>query len=313
MATILVTGGAGYIGSVAAKTLVEEGHQVIVVDNLAKGKRELVPAQASFYELDTTDPKLGVVFARHKIGAVMHFAAYKAVGESMQDAVKYSANIQGTINLLNHMVRSGVKKIVFSSTAAVYGQPRYVPVDEEHPTNPESFYGATKLECERVMEWYGKIHGLTAVSLRYFNVIGDQLGYLDPAPENLLPLIMEVAAGKRDHLDIYGDDYDTADGTGIRDYIDVKDLVDAHVAALELKTSAIINLGTQEGTSVKELLKIAEKVVGKPLKSVIAPRRKGDVASVVASNKKAKELLGWQPSTPLKESVKATWKAYGKG
>ncbi len=310
MATILVTGGAGYIGSVATSSLIEAGHEVIIIDNLSKGKRELVHQKATFYELDTTDRKVATVFARHQFDAVIHFAAYKAVGESMQDAPKYSSNITGLINILNNMVASKVKKIIFSSTAAVYGEPQYSPVDEKHPTDPQSFYGATKLEAERIMQWYEKIHNITTISLRYFNVVGDVLGYIDPAAENVLPIIMEVACGKREFLEIFGDDYDTRDGTGVRDYVDVQDLVDAHIAALTLKKSKIINLGTQKGTSVKELLLITEEVVGKKIPCKISERRKGDVATVVASNKLAKELLEWKPKVSLKKSVKKTWKAY---
>ncbi len=314
MKQILVTGGAGYIGSAAVKSLVEKGHEVVVVDNLSKGVKELVDDKAKFYEADLTDKKaLDKVFKENDIDAVMHFAAYKAVGESMENAVKYSDNIEGTINLLDLMVKYDVKKIIYSSSAAVYGEPKYNPIDEKHPTDPCNYYGFTKLECESLIRWYGKIYDIIYVSLRYFNVAGDSgLGYIDPNALNIIPIIMEVATGKRDKLVIFGEDYDTRDGSCVRDYIDVNDLVKAHILALDAKSSEIINLGTSKGTTVKELVKAAIDVLGKEFNYEVGEKRKGDPAKLVASNEKAKEVLGWEPQKDIKDMLESTFKAYNK-
>ncbi|MFP4523933.1 MAG: UDP-glucose 4-epimerase GalE [Candidatus Woesearchaeota archaeon] len=309
MARVLVTGGAGFIGSVCVKTLLDEGFDVVVADNLSKGRKELVDSRASFYEVDLACGDLDPLFSE-PVDSVIHFAAYKAVEESLEDVPKYSDNIAGTIRLLNAMVRYGVKRVVFSSTAAVYGNPRYVPVDEEHPVGPESFYGETKYVVERMLRWYERVHGVRYVVLRYFNVVGDVLGYQDPEAKNVLPILMEVLNGKRDVFTLFGDSYDTRDGTCVRDYIDVKDLVRAHLSALSLDSSAIINLGTSEGVTVKELVKVVEDVTGKEVPVAIAGPRKGDPASVVASNEKAEELLGWSPQVSLEESVRSTYDAY---
>ena len=308
MGNILVLGGAGYIGSVCVKELLNNGHKVIVVDNLSKGIKNLVDSRAEFFKMDTKDD-LSEVFNK-KIDGVIHFAAYKAVGESMENAVKYSDNITGTINVLNHMVKYGVKKIIFSSTAAVYGDPSYVPMDEKHPTIPVNFYGYTKLQCEKLIEWYSKVYGINYVNLRYFNVVGDAIGYVDPSPENVLPIIMEVVTGKRDQLTIFGDDYDTRDNSCVRDYIDVSDLVKAHILALELNSNSVINLGTSNGVTVKELIKYTEELIERKLPCKIGPRRKGDPAVVIASNEKAKKLLNWEPKVTIKDSIKSTYEAY---
>ena len=308
MGNILVLGGAGYIGSVCVKELLNNGHKVIVVDNLSKGIKNLVDSRAEFFKMDTKDD-LSEVFNK-KIDGVIHFAAYKAVGESMENAVKYSDNITGTINVLNHMVKYGVKKIIFSSTAAVYGDPSYVPMDEKHPTIPVNFYGYTKLQCEKLIEWYSKVYGINYVNLRYFNVVGDAIGYVDPSPENVLPIIMEVVTGKRDQLTIFGDDYDTRDNSCVRDYIDVSDLVKAHILALELNSNSVINLGTSNGVTVKELIKYTEELIERKLPCKTGPRRKGDPAVVIASNEKAKKLLNWEPKVTIKDSIKSTYEAY---
>ncbi|MBD3355056.1 UDP-glucose 4-epimerase GalE [Candidatus Woesearchaeota archaeon] len=314
MKQILVTGGAGYIGSAAVKALVEKGYEVVVVDNLSKGVKELVDKKAKFYKVDLIDKEaLDNVFQENEIDAVMHFAAYKAVGESMENAVKYSDNIKGTINLLDMMVKYNVNKIIYSSSAAVYGEPKYNPIDEKHPTEPCNYYGFTKLECESLIRWYGKVHDIDYVSLRYFNVAGDSgLGYIDPNALNIIPIIMEAATGKRDKLIIFGDDYDTRDGSCVRDYIDVNDLVRAHILALDINSSEIINLGTSDGTTVKELVKAATDIVGKEFNYEIGERRKGDPAKLVASNKKAKEILGWKPEKDIKDMLESTFKAYNK-
>lgn len=310
--TILVTGGAGYIGSACVKLLLENNYEVIVADNLSKGKRELVPGNVKFYQVDMTDKvALDSVFSENKIDSIIHFAAYKAVNESMNDAPKYSDNIVGTINVLSMMVKYGIKKIVYSSTAAVYGTPEYMPIDENHPTIPISYYGATKLETEKIIDWYSKIHGVNYICLRYFNVAGDYgLNYIDPDAQNVMPIIMEVVFGTRDKLTVFGTDYDTRDGTCVRDYIHVADLVDAHIKAINTTENAIINLGTSKGYTVKELITATEQATGKPLPHEFGPRREGDPASILALNELAKNILGWTPKYDLKEMIESTYKAY---
>ncbi|MGM5480902.1 MAG: UDP-glucose 4-epimerase GalE [Nanobdellota archaeon] len=312
MTTVLVTGGAGYIGSGAAKKLLEKGYKVIIIDNLSKGKQELVPEKTLFIKGDLTDKVLVEdVFSKQDIDAVMHFAAYKAVGESMADAVKYSDNITGSLVLLNAMARHGVKQIIFSSTAAVYGDGSDEPITESTPVDPKSYYGATKLSVEKNLKWYKQIHDINHVILRYFNVAGDTgAGYVDPKAENIFPIISEVLTGKREELTVFGDDYDTHDGTGVRDYIDVNDLIDAHVKAVELEGSATINLGTGKGYSVLDLVKAFEKVSGTKIPYRLGARREGDPALVVASYEKANTLLGWTPTRSIEETVKATLDAY---
>lgn len=306
---ILITGGAGYIGSACTKKVLADGHDVVIIDSLVTGKESLLDERADFFKFDLAKDDISPAFAK-PVDAVIHFAAYKAVEESMEDAVKYSDNIIGTTNLLNAMVKHEVKKIIFSSTAAVYGSPEYSPLDEKHPTNPENFYGQTKLMAESLLSWYHRIHGIQFVALRYFNVVGDMLGYLDPAPKNVVPIIMEAVIGKRDCFTIFGTEYDTPDGTCLRDYIDLHDLIDAHILALSFDGAEMFNLGTQSGTSVKELVALCKEVTGKDFEVKSAGPRKGDPASVVASFEKAKNLLGWEPKVSLKESLQATWNVY---
>ncbi|MBC8500726.1 MAG: UDP-glucose 4-epimerase GalE [Nanoarchaeota archaeon] len=309
MATILVTGGAGFIGSVAVKTLLSNGYSVVVVDNLSKGKKDLVDSKAKFYELDLVDD-LSKVFEENKIDAVIHFAAYKAVEESMENAVKYSSNITGTINLLNRMVEHNVKKIIFSSSAAVYGEEKGV-ISEDNETNPCNYYGFTKLECEKIIEWYGKVYGIGYVSLRYFNVAGDGgLKYMDPDAKNIFPIIMEVLVGKREKVVVFGNDYDTRDGTCIRDYIDVTDLVKAHILALDVDYNGVINLGTSKGVSVKELVDWTSEVIGKQVPFEYGDRRAGDPPTLIASNEKALKVLNWKPERSVKDMIKSTYDAY---
>ncbi|MFP4195487.1 MAG: UDP-glucose 4-epimerase GalE [Candidatus Woesearchaeota archaeon] len=314
MATILVTGGAGYIGSGATQQLLKEGHTVVIIDNLSKGKKELVPEQARFYQGDLTDKKLvEEIFNSNEIDAVMHFAAYKAVGESMRDAMKYSDNITGSLVLLNAMVKHSVKKIIFSSTAAVYGEGSDEPITEATPVDPKSYYGTTKHMVEENIKWYGKIHGINHIILRYFNVAGDTgAGYVDPKAENIFPIITEVLSGKREELVVFGNDYNTHDGTGVRDYIDVNDLIDAHVKALDANESAVMNLGTERGYSVLDLVKTFEKVSGKNIPYRIGKRREGDPALVVASYEKAKEVIGWKPKRSIEETVTSTLETYSR-
>ncbi|MFW6378407.1 MAG: UDP-glucose 4-epimerase GalE [Nanoarchaeota archaeon] len=312
MATILVTGGAGYIGSAASHELIARGYDVIIVDNMSKGKQELIAKQARFYKADLIDTeKLKRVFKENDIDAVLHFAAYKAVGESMKDAITYSDNITGSRNLLDEMVRHNVNKIIFSSTAAVYGDGSDEPITESHPVAPKSYYGETKRIVERMIEWYSTIHGLKYTILRYFNVAGDAgLDYIDPNAENIFPIIAETIQGARDEMTVFGDDYDTVDGSGVRDYIDINDLIEAHIRALDSDTSSILNLGTGKGYSVLQLIKAFENVSEKTVPYRIGGRREGDPAFVVSSYEKAKERLGWEPERTIEQTVKETLRAY---
>ncbi len=311
---ILVTGGAGYIGSAAVKALIEKNHDVLVIDNLLKGKKELVNPKAKLFVGDLIDKQfVGQVFKENKIDAVMHFAAYKAAGESMEQPVKYSDNITGFINLINAIQEKGIKKLIFSSTAAVYGEPKYISIDEEHPTSPQNFYGYTKLVCENLIKWHSELTGLNGISLRYFNVAGDAgLNYIDPEAQNVFPIIMEVLTGKREKFTVFGDDYETIDGTCIRDYVGINDLVEAHIKALGINQSDVINLGTSRGVSVLELIKEFSAAYGKDVVYEIGERREGDVAKLTASYEKAKKLLNWEPKETLRDMIVSTIKAYQK-
>lgn len=296
--TILVTGGAGYIGSVAVESLLKQNHSVCVIDNLSKGKE--VNPNTKCFEGDLCDPSfVDSVFESEKIDAVMHFAGYKAVGESMENTAKYSDNITGTLVLLKAMVKHNVKKIIFSSTAAVYA-PNSDMLTEDSPVAPVSYYGHTKLACEKELEWFYKIHGLEYISFRYFNVVGGT--YDDPSAQNLFPIIEEVISGKRKVLQIYGDDYDTPDGTCIRDYVHVQDIVDAHILALDSAFVGVLNLGSGKGYSVKEIVSAFIEKKG-DFSVEIINRRKGDPATVVASGKKALEILSWQPKLTLRDAI----------
>lgn len=310
---ILVLGGAGYIGSVVVKQLVPF-HTVVVYDNLSKGVRELVDSKATFIEGDILDKnKLEEVFSTNNFDAVMHFAAFKDAGESMREPSMYAENIKGTINVLSLMDKFDVKKIIFSSSAAVYGEPQQEVITEEHPTKPVNFYGFTKLEGERLLEWYRSLKGIEYVSLRYFNVAGDGgLDYIDLEGRNIFPVISRVLSGKEEVLNIFGEDYDTKDGTCIRDYIHVSDLASAHIKALDLNDSQIINLGSGKGFSVMDLVYMFEKVSGKKINYKVVSRRYGDTSCVITSFDKAKKVLGWEPVHSLEDMVKSTWEVYNK-
>lgn len=309
MKTVLVLGGAGYIGSVMTKTLCDAGYKTVVYDNLSRGKKELVDKRAEFVEGDVLDKeKLDTVFRDNDIDTVMHFASRKSAGESMEHPELYTQDIVGTVNVLEMINEYKVKKIIFSSSAAVYGNPVEDVITEEHPTEPTNFYGFTKLEIERILKWYAKLKNFSVISLRYFNVAGDGgLKYVDPNAENIFSVISEVMEGKRDSLTIFGNDYDTRDGTCIRDYIHILDLVDAHMKALELdKEYEVLNLGTKTGCTVLELVKEFEKVSGKDIPVEISGRRDGDPEKSVASSDKAKEVLGWEPKLGLEDMVQST-------
>lgn len=317
MAKVLVIGGAGYIGSHVVKALLKSGHRADVYDNFSTGQEVNLFAEAGLIKGDILDYELLLKTLRQGYDAVVHLAAKKAVGESMEDPNKYSLNnIQGSLNILMAMAEAGVKHIVFSSSAAVYGMPEYLPVDEKHPLKPINYYGFTKLEIERFMQWYDQLRGIKYAALRYFNAVGyDTEGDIrgkEKNPQNLLPIIMETITGVREGMSVFGRDYDTRDGTCIRDYVHVSDLAKAHVLAIEKlmagMPSAVLNLGTGAGTSVQEMIDAAEKVTGRKVKVKYAERRPGDPATLVASSEKARELLGWKPDyVAVEDIVRTTW------
>lgn len=312
MKKILVTGGAGYIGSVTVKKLIEQKNKVTVIDNLAKGRKELVDKRATFYKLDILNfSALEKKFRGQKFDTIIHFAALKDAGESMVNPDLYYNNITGLMNLIKLASLIKAKQFVFSSSAAVYGEPQAPAISEDHPCQPTNFYGYTKLAGEHLLEWARKTKGLNYIALRYFNVAGDGgLNYIDPKAKNILNVIADVLCGKKKKLEIFGDDYDTVDGTGIRDYIHVSDLVEAHVKALDLTGSDIINLGSEKGYSVLQIVKEFERVSGLAVPRQIIKRRAGDVASLIATSRKAKSVLNWSAKFGLKEMVESTWSAY---
>lgn len=314
---ILVIGGAGYIGSHVVKALLHENFAVTVYDNLSTGQVCNLFEKAEFVKGDILDSQHLEKTMAQGFDAVIHLAAKKAVGESMENPQLYSQNnISGSINIFNAMLNTGIKNIVFSSTSAVYGMPKYLPLDENHPLNPMSFYGYTKMAIEQVMNWYSKIKDFNYIALRYFNAVGyaadGSIRSKEKNPQNLLPLIMETITGQRKILHVFGNDYDTPDGTCVRDYIHVEDLADAHVLAIKKLLSngdsQIINLGTEKGTSVLEIIKSVERVSGKKVNYDFAPRRAGDPANVIATSAKAAEVLGWHAKyTDIDEIVKTVW------
>jgi UDP-arabinose 4-epimerase len=313
--TVLVTGGAGYIGSHACKALALAGYRPVVFDNLSRGHREAV-RWGPLVEGDTTDRvKVAAALEAHHAFAVMHFAAFAYVGESVTDpALYYRNNLAGTLSLLDAMVDAGVDKIVFSSTCATYGNPPKVPMRETTPQLPVNPYGETKLAIERALHWYDQAYGLRSVSLRYFNAAGadpeGEIGELHDPETHLIPLILQTALGQRPHIDIYGTDYPTPDGTAIRDYIHVQDLAEAHLRALEHlaagRDSTALNLGTGRGHSVREVIRIAEKVTGRPIPCRETPRRPGDPPALVADPSLAAEVLGWRARVSDLETIVRT-------
>ena len=316
---ILVCGGAGYIGSHAVHALVEKGEEVGIVDNLQTGHRGALNPAAKFYEGDIRDASvLDKIFTENKIEAVIHFAANSLVGESMEKPLLYfNNNVYGMQVLLEGMVRHGVDKIVFSSTAATYGEPKRVPIHEDDETCPTNTYGETKLTMEKMMKWVSRANGVRYVSLRYFNAAGalpdGSIGEDHKTETHLIPLILQVPTGRRDHITVFGDDYPTPDGTCLRDYIHVVDLADAHVLALEYLrkggASDIFNLGNGQGFSVKEMIAAAEKATGRSIKVEIGARRAGDPAQLIASSEKARSVLGWKPQfTDVEQVIGTAWK-----
>ncbi|MFC4709442.1 UDP-glucose 4-epimerase GalE [Enterococcus eurekensis] len=316
--SILVLGGAGYIGSHAVDQLINKGYKVVVIDNLLTGHRAAVHKEATFYEGDIRDKAFVTsVFEKEAIEGVIHFAASSLVGESVEKPLKYfNNNVYGMQIVLEVMEAFDVKNIVFSSTAATYGEPEVSPIVEITPTNPKNPYGESKLMMEKMMKWCDNAYGMKYVALRYFNVAGakrDATIGEDHTPEtHLVPIILQVALGQREALSIFGDDYDTPDGTCIRDYVHVEDLIAAHILALEYleagNESNVFNLGSNNGYSVKEMLDAAREVTGKKIPAIVAPRRAGDPSSLVASSAKASEVLGWKPEyTDVKKIIETAW------
>lgn len=316
--SILVCGGAGYIGSHTVYKLIEQGKDVVIIDNLQSGHIGAVHPKAKFYKGDIRDASiLDKIFTENKIESIVHFAANSLVGESMEKPLLYfNNNVYGMQILLESMVKHNIKNIVFSSTAAVYGEPKRVPILEDDETNPANTYGETKLTMEKMMKWCNKAYGINYVALRYFNVagsLGDGSIGEDHNPEtHLIPLILQVPLKKREFISVYGTDYPTPDGTCIRDYIHVLDLADAHIKAVEYleagNESNIFNLGNGVGFSVKEMIEAAKDATGKEIKVVLGDRRAGDPAQLIASSEKANKILGWTPKfTDVKDIIKDAW------
>lgn len=313
MSRLVVTGGAGYVGSVCSKVLLEAGHSVTIVDNFSTGNRDAVPEGATLVEGDINDV-IDDVLADGPIDGVLHFAARSLVGESVEKPDEYwRDNVGTTLKLLNSMRDHDVTSLVFSSTAATYGEPEQVPITEDMPTTPTNAYGATKLAIDYAITSYATAFGLGATSLRYFNVAGAYggLGENHATETHLIPLVLQVAQGTRDKILMFGDDWPTADGTCVRDYIHIRDLADAHLLALESNTPGkhrIFNLGSGDGYSVKEVIDACRRVTGHPIPAEVAPRRAGDPATLIASSQRAKNELGWAPTrTDLDQIVRDAW------
>lgn len=301
---VMVTGGAGFIGSTTAAALRDAGHDVTVVDDLSRGVRTMVPDDVRFVQADVTDTEaIGPVVAEGRFDACLHFAALIEVGDSMQRPEAYFAtNTSGTARLLDVLMRHDVGRFVLSSTAATYGEPVRVPIDEQHPNDPTNPYGESKLMSERMLAWYRRLHGLRSASLRYFNAAGATGRHgerYDEHQTHLIPLVLMAASGMREHIRVFGTDYPTPDGSAVRDYVHVADLADAHVRAVEQLDehgSLTVNLGNGAGFSVREVIEAARTVTGHPIPAVEAPRRAGDPAVLVASSEQARQLLGWAPT-----------------
>ena len=317
---ILIIGGAGYIGSHVAREFLDGGHEVAVYDNLSTGRRDNLFPEARFVQGDILDYPALLGCMRGGFDALVHLAAAKAAGESMLKPEKYSLqNLNGTVNILNAALEAGIGKVVFSSSAATYGAPKYLPIDERHPQEPENYYGFTKLEIERILGWYDRLRGLRYAALRYFNAAGydvkGRIHGLERNPANLLPVVMEAAAGMRPEVQVFGDDYPTRDGTGVRDYVHVSDLARGHVAALERITrhdsSLAVNLGSEKGLSVLEIVEAARRLTGREVPARVVARRPGDPSELYASSALARELLGWEARhSDVDTLVSTTWEAY---
>lgn len=322
MSKILVTGGAGYIGSHLVLALLEENKEVVVFDNFSTGHKETLETLKKYGNLEYLESDLlnlkdiKTVFEKYDISCVFHFAAFSQVAQSVKNPRKYyQNNVIGTLNLLNTMLDFDVLKVVFSSTAATYGEPKYIPIDEFHPQNPINPYGQTKFMIEKILDDYDKAYGLKSVRLRYFNVIGadkkSRIGEWHNPETHLVPNILKSTFEKGRVFEMYGTDYDTKDGTCVRDYINVEDLARAHILALKYLQNGgktdFFNLGTNEGMTVKEIFDMAEIVTGKKIEVKVMPKREGDPKSLVANNKKASEVLGWEFKNSLKDSIKSAY------
>ena len=315
MVRVLVTGGAGFIGSHTVRLLLEKGFEVIVIDNLCNGHQKSLPKSVKFYKIDLGDRKdLKKIFRKHKIDVVVHFAGFIEVGESMVNPkIFHENNIVNSLNLLDVMLEFDVKKIIYSSTAAIFGLPKYIPISEDARKNPVNVYGMTKLMVENILKDYDVAYGMKSICLRYFNASG--AGYdigEDHDPEtHLIPLILQVALGKREDIKIFGTDYPTKDGTGVRDYIHVLDLAEAHVLALqnllEENKSKRYNVGSGKGYSVKEIIETARKITGKEISIIETNRRDGDPPFLIADSLKIKRDLGWSPKFGLQEIIGSAW------
>ena len=319
---ILVIGGAGYIGSHVVKALMKSGHEITVFDNLSTGLQQNLFKQNKFvYGNILEKDELDFAFS-DGFDACIILAAFKSVNESIMNPEKYfENNILGTLNILNFACKHNCKNIIFSSSASIFGNPEYLPIDENHPKNPINFYGFTKLAIEDYLEWYSKTKGINYSALRYFNAAGydvdGEIFGLEQNPANLIPVVMETACGIRKEMSVFGDDYNTPDGTCIRDYVHVTDLADAHVKALEYisknNKNLKLNLGSEVGTSVKEVIDIARKITGKPIYAKIEKRRSGDTAVLYTTSKRALEILGWKAQySDMETIIKTTWNAYLK-
>jgi UDP-glucose 4-epimerase len=314
---ILVVGGAGYIGSVCAELLLDGAHEVAVFDNLTEGHRRAVDDRAAFIEGDLSDrEKIEAALSSTHPEAVMHFAANALVGESMRDPSKYFRNnVASGLNLLDAMVATGVQRLVFSSTCAIFGLPERVPIDETSPPRPINPYGESKLAFEKILRWYDQIYGLRFVSLRYFNAAGASANFGEDhrVETHLIPSVLQVALGQKPHVEIYGTDYETPDGTCIRDYIHILDLAQAHILALNSPKSEFYNLGTGGGSSVREVIDAARKVTGAKIEIVERPRRPGDPPRFIAASEKIKRELGWEPRFQSLEAIlESAWKWHQK-
>ncbi|MFL6541545.1 MAG: UDP-glucose 4-epimerase GalE [Chthoniobacterales bacterium] len=314
---ILVVGGAGYIGSICSELLLNEGHRVIVFDNLGEGHRRAVDPRARLIEGDLADARTVELAVRSaNVEAVMHFAANALVGESMQNPSKYFRNnIANGVNLLDAMIAADVKHFVFSSTCAIFGPPERVPIDETLPKNPINPYGESKLAFERILRWYSEIHGLRCVSLRYFNAAGasERFGEDHRVETHLIPNVLKTALGQKPQVEIFGTDYQTPDGTCIRDYIHIFDLAQAHILALNAGQTEFYNLGTGGGSSVREVIDASRRVTGREIPVVEQPRRAGDPPRLIASSEKIKRELGWSPKfQQLDAIIESAWQWHQK-
>lgn len=317
---VLLCGGAGYIGTHVALAFANRGDEIGVFDDFSSGLRSNLLPQSKVYEGSILDKKALNSAMQDGWDVVIHLAAFKAAGESMLNPAKYAENnISGSLNLITACIEQGIDKFILSSSAAVYGEPEYLPIDEKHPTRPENYYGYTKLAIEENLAWFAQLKNLNYVSLRYFNAAGydpdgKMLG-LERNPANLIPVVMEVAAGMREKIQVFGNDYPTIDGTGVRDYVHVTDLAHGHVLAADylMKNSGslVVNLGSEQGLSVQQIIDSARKITGKQITEEIVGRRPGDPAKLVASSAKAKEILGWSAQlSDVDAIIASTWHVY---